>query len=170
MVNWRLGKDDEDCEVWLRRIDEKSGAAEVVYIARGSAEVTLDLGLLPPGRNTLELVVHDGFQVTTSEPVTLDIPARPPVVAVLHPLDRQTLRTGHVVRLHGLATSANGEPVAPDRCRWLLDGEDVGAGLDIWITAPAPAEHQLTLVAEDGFGRGERTVVFQTVQVELRQD
>jgi hypothetical protein len=164
-VGWQLGKDDDDCEVWLRRTDEKSGAAQVLYIARGSTEATLDLGLLPPGRNTLELVAHDGFHVTTSEPATLDIPTRPPTVAVLHPLDRQTLQAGHVVRLHGLATSGDGEPVAPDRCHWLLDGEEVGAGLDVWLTAPAPGEHQLTLVAEDQFGRSERTVVFQTIEV-----
>jgi hypothetical protein len=167
VVAWRLGKDDQDCEVWLRRTGGRSAGAQVVHIARGSAKATLDIGLLPPGKDTLELVVHDGFHVTTSEPVTLEVPTRPPAVAILHPLNRQTLRAEHAVRLHGLATSGDGEPVAPKRCRWLLDGEDVGTGLDVWITAPAEGEHKVTLVAEDRFGRSERTVVFQTVEAGL---
>jgi hypothetical protein len=120
--------------------------------------------------SSLELVAHDGFNVTTSEQVQVEVSKRPPVVAVLHPLDHQTLPAGRTLRLHGLATSADGQPVSPERCRWLVDGDEAGRGLDLWAVAPGEGEHRVTLIAEDEAGQAERTVTFRTVSMEGRPD
>jgi hypothetical protein len=170
-LNWELGKGDQDAEVWVRAVgDREVGPGPLLHVSRGSGKITLDPGRLPPGTSSLELVAHDGFNVTTSEHVQVEVSKRPPVVAVLHPLDHQTLPAGRTLRLHGLATSADGQPVSPERCRWLVDGDEAGRGLDLWAVAPAEGEHRVTLIAEDEAGQAERTVTFRTVSMEGRPD
>jgi hypothetical protein len=120
-VKWRLGKADEACEVWVRRLVEEPGRPQVVHIGRGSGKAKLDLRLLPTGSVSLDLAAHDGFHVST---------------------------------------------VSPADARWLLDGNEVATGLDVWIVAPAPGEHRIALVADDQFGRVEQTAVFRTVETE----
>jgi hypothetical protein len=163
-VAWQLGKDDENCEVWLRRITDAPHRPRVIHISRGTGKANLDLALLPLGTVSLELAVHDGFHITTSEAANVDVPGRPPTVAIFHPKDHQVLRGGGTLRLHGVATSADGKPIDSANCHWLVDGAPVASGVDAWVVAPGPGEHQVKLTAEDRFGQGERTATFRTVK------
>jgi len=161
-VEWQLRRDDDACEVWLRRVGETLNG--VIHVSRGTGQARLDLGLLPLGNVSLELAVHDGFHITTSEAVDVEVPGRPPTVALFHPRDQQILRAGGTLRLHGIATSADGKPVDPPHCHWQIDGVSIAAGIDAWVVAPTPGEHHATLVATDQFGQSQRTATFQTVQ------
>jgi hypothetical protein len=165
-VAWQLGKDNDDQEVWLCRVADDSQRPRVIHISRGSGDANLDLGLLPLGNVSLELVVHDGFHITSAT-INVEVPGRPPTVALFHPRDHQILKAGSTLRLHGIATSADRKPVDPTNCKWFVDSAEVASGIDAWIVAPSPGKHQVALVAEDHFGQGERVVSFRTVVSEF---
>jgi hypothetical protein len=125
-------------------------------------EAALDLSAVPSGKAIVQLLAHDGFSTAVSESVAIEIPARPPSVAILHPQDGRTLQAGGTLRLWGAATSGAGEPVNPERTRWLIDGQEVARGLDAWVVAPPEGDHECTLVVEDG-EPVTRTSRFRTV-------
>ena len=83
---------------------------------------------LPPGPVRIQLVAHDGFSSTHSAPVGLEIAARAPDVAIMHPRPGATHVDGQALRLFAAAVSASGEPISPESWRWQLDGADAGEG------------------------------------------
>jgi hypothetical protein len=50
------------------------------------------------------------------------------------------------MRLWGTATGDDGEPVAGDRARWLIDRKEVANGLDAFVEAPRAGNHRVTLL------------------------
>jgi len=59
---------------------------------------------------------------------------------------------GSALRLWGAAMQQDGSPLEDEEsARWVLDGEDVGRGLDVWLDAPAVGKHTVELVV----GRSE---------------
>jgi hypothetical protein len=168
-LRWKLARRDQDCEVWIRWRKTSRDEPSALLISRGSGNAKLDFGQLPPGKLEFEAVAHDGFHVVPGEAVAAEIPQRPPTVAILHPFDRRTLIAGRGARLHGLATSADGSSVDPEACVWRVNGKEVARGPDVFVTAPPPGEHRVTLVATDEGGKGEATASFRTVAVE-RED
>ena len=106
---------------------------------------------LPPGPVRIQLVVHDGFSSTHSTPVDLEIAARAPDVAVMHPRPGAIHVQGQTLRLFAAAVSASGESIPPESWRWTLDGADAGEG-ELWIEAPAAGEHVLRLRVSTGEG------------------
>ena len=109
----------------------------------------------------IQVIVSDGFYGTTSDSVTVDIPARPPQVAIMWPVDGSTVRTDEPVRLWGTATSSDGTTLPDDAMKWYLDGEAVGHGQELWVSLPDwDGEHTATLRAHDGQQRGETSVIF----------
>ena len=117
---------------------------------------------LPPGPVQIQLVVHDGFSSTHSTPVELEIAARPPDVAVMHPRPGAIHIDGQTLRLFAAAVSASGEPIPPESWRWELDGADAGEG-ELWIEAPAAGEHVLRLRVSTADGEAADEVRFTTV-------
>lgn len=160
-VEWHVDG-DSSAEVWIRCTSDDSEPA-VIHIAQGSGRAVLDLGQIPPGKARIDAVVHDGFDVVASKSVSLQIPTRPASVVILHPLEKQTLEEGRTMRLHGIATSCDGTFVEPRRCRWILDGEVVGEGPDVWIEAPKDGEHDVVFIASDTCGESKTSVKFLTV-------
>ncbi len=108
--------------------------------------VSLPLEGLPAGGVLLRVLVHDGFSTAVSKPVEIDVPERPPVASIMHPRDGQTLLAGQPMQLWAAATNQAGEPLGDDVCKWILDGNDVGTGKQVWLPAPRPGEHEVTLV------------------------
>ena len=117
---------------------------------------------LPPGPVRIQLVVHDGFSSTHSTPVNLEIAARAPDVAVMHPRPGAIHVQGQTLRLFAAALSASGESIPPESWRWELDGADAGEG-ELWIEAPAAGEHVLRLHVSTGEGTAVDEARFTTV-------
>lgn len=135
-------------EFWVRWSDDKETWSSVeTEVTEG--RITLAPGTLPVGAGFLQVVAHDGFHSTESEPIPVDVPSRPPQLAVLHPQDGRTYPAGYELRLFA---SAIGAPA--DDAVWLVDGQKVAQGLDAW-TAFEPGDHKVTIAA----GGAEQTVV-----------
>ena len=120
---------------------------------------------LPPGPVRIQLVAHDGFSSTHSTPVDLEIAARAPDVAVMHPRPGAIHIAGQTLRLFAAAASASGEPIPAESWRWELDGADSGEG-ELWIEAPAAGEHVLRLRVSTTDGEAADEVRFTTVPAE----
>jgi hypothetical protein len=125
-----------------------------------SSEYRFDLSALPSGEVIFALMAHDGFfsAKCISDPVNL--PPRAPVVAIMHPHDRDTLRAGYPLRLWASISTGTSRLIEDRACRWLLDGHEVGHGVEAWITTPDEGEHRCTVIVEDEGKRSEATVSF----------
>ena len=103
------------------------------------------------GRILVQVIVSDGFHSTTSEAVAVEIPHRPPTVAILWPVDGATVRTDESVRLWGVATASDGNVLSAEDMHWYLDGEAVGNGPEVWASlADCDGEHKAKLKVRDG--------------------
>jgi hypothetical protein len=112
----------------------------------------------------LRLLAHDGFYTVTSDPVSVEIPTLPPSVAMLNPRDGSRMEVGSSLRLWGVVTQSSGEPIEPESARWLIDGEEVARGLDVFTVAPEDeGRHRCTLIVETYGETAEANVEFETV-------
>lgn len=123
---------------------------------------------LPAGKVLVRLLVGNGFRTVASKPVPVRVPDRPPVASILSPDDRAVLMAGDPMRVWGVVTDRTGEPADIEHAAWLIDGEEVGAGLDAFIEAPPHGEHRLTLVVEVKGKHVETDCVFATVEMPKR--
>ncbi|HSD36035.1 MAG TPA: hypothetical protein VLC92_00920 [Rhodocyclaceae bacterium] len=117
--------------------------------------------VLSSGRILVQVIVSDGFHSTTSDAVAVDIPYRPPTVAILWPVDGATVRTDEPVRLWGVATACDKRVLCAEDMHWQLDGETVGTGPEVWASlADYDGEHKATLKVRDGGQWATVSVVF----------
>jgi hypothetical protein len=116
---------------------------------------------LPAGSVLVRALLHDGFDTIASRPTTVRIKRQPPEVVVHSPKDGEMVLAGSALRLWGAAMQQDGSPLQDEEsARWVLDGEGVGRGLDVWLDAPAVGEHTVELVV----GRSARAgVAFRVV-------
>ncbi len=157
-------------ECWLRYSRDGHAWDGIATALTGNTltgnKVRLDARCLPSGQGLLQLVAHDGFFSHCSPSVAISLPHRPPTAAILHPGEGGTYVAGQTVRLWGAATTSEGQPVAAERCRWTLDGKDVGRGSDIRVLAPAAGKHETCLIVDDDSGPpAVATTSFVTVSV-----
>ena len=165
MVSWSGQVSGESTsEVWLQWSDDGGRTWHGLITGVHDREVRVPTSGLPPGEVIVRALLHDGFDTVVSEPVTVTIAALPPDVAVLSPRDGEMVVRGSTVRLWGAAGMQDGSALEDeDAAKWTLDGKEVGRGLDLWVDAPAPGEHHLTLTA----GESEpATVTFRVVDPE----
>lgn len=164
-VSWSADTSvDETSEVWLQWSDDEGATWHGLATGLHAREVRMDSSGMPPGSLLVRVLLHDGFDTTASRPVTVKIPERPPELVIHSPKDGEMLLVGGPLRLWGAAIRQDGSPVEDEEAaRWLLDGDDVGRGLDLWLTAPAPGEHTLELA----LGRSARAgITFKVVDPE----
>lgn len=145
-LSWSYEAATADLEAWLQwSADGEHWRGLAVGLTESRASLPIDG--LPSGTVLLRVLLHDGFSTATSKPIEVAIPDLGPVASIMHPRDGQQLFAGQTMQLAAAVTGQGGEPVDDEACRWLLDGDDVGEGKEVWITAPRPGEHELTLVA-----------------------
>jgi hypothetical protein len=162
-VAWKVETDSDDLgEYWLQWSADDGetwhGLAATIRGDRFSAAATA----LPAGRLAIRLLASDGFHTTPSDPVSLRVPRRPPQISILSPQPGETLLAGNPMRLWGVATADNGEPVGTEDARWLVDGREAASGLDAFIEAPAVGRHKVSLMVGGEAGRADST--FQTIR------
>jgi hypothetical protein len=126
-------------------------------------EARLEVPFLPPGPILLRFCVSDGFETAVSATETVEIPEREPQAGVLGPRPGQKFMAGQTIRVWGYGTGTRGEELAGRSARWYLDDSEAALGFDVFLEAPEPGEHRLTLVVEDAGFRAHSSVVFITL-------
>ncbi len=125
---WKASDGAQD--FWVRWSADGEQWQSVAVEVTG-AGVTLEPGRIPAGSGHLQVVAHDGFFSTTSQPVAVKVPRGSGGVSVLHPQDGHTYVAGQEVRLWA---SAVGSDPGDDEVEavWRIGGKEVGRGLDTW--------------------------------------
>jgi hypothetical protein len=165
-VEWEASSAMEaEPEVWAQWSADEGKTWHSLTVGLQGQRAEVDLATLPAGKVSLRLLAHDGFFTAASEPVSLEIPQRPPTAAILHPRDGSRMEAGSVLRLWGTGTNGSGRSAEPGFARWLIDGYEVARGLDVFVTAPGEGKHRCTLIIEAGRDLAEATITFETVAV-----
>jgi len=123
---------------------------------------SLDLPGVQSGNVLVQLLAHDGFTTTASEPIAIEISRRPYSAVIMRPQTGRRLIAGRTMRMWEVVTESTGEPVEDIRVHWLINGEETAGQLDAWVAAPPAGDHECTLVV-DGETAVQSTVRFSTV-------
>jgi hypothetical protein len=169
-LEWSVeARSEEEPEGWVQWSNNRGRTwhALATNVRGGSAVV--DAQALPPGRVALRLLVSDGFHTAVSRLLNVTVPRRPPDASVLSPVENQTFVAGSPMRLWGAAADASGKPVS-EGVRWLVDNREVGEGLDVFVEAPEPGDHDARLIVKTRDGTIETTVPFRTVELPDERD
>lgn len=158
-LSWESG--DRDADTWVQWSSDDGTTWQGLATGLRGGRAQLGFAGVPDGQVLIRLLVHDGFSTTASEPVAVHVPARPPEVAILHPEDGGLLSAEGTFQLSAAITDAAGQPIDDPWCRWLLDGHEVGQGLEAWTDNPGPGRHRLTLLARVSGHEVERSVSFR---------
>ncbi len=129
-------------EAWLRW-SEDGQQWHGLAVGINEPRYEIDARTIQARRAQFEVLVHDGYETTAARSALIELPARPPIAAILHPADHAEMTPG---KLHLIAciVDAGSEPVAEELATWYLDGELAAEGLDTWIDA-TQGEHELEL-------------------------
>jgi hypothetical protein len=160
VVRWGIDG-ERGVEHWVRWSDDRGATWHVLHVGGPEEEIRTPVHTLPSGEFLVHVVVHDGFSTEMSEPVSVEIPARAPTAAILHPRQGEALAAGGPLRLWGVATASDGSSIETERLRWFIDGEDAARGDDVWLDCPRDEGwHVATFVCEDDNGRDRTDVEF----------
>jgi hypothetical protein len=151
-------------EYWLQWSGDRGKSWHALSTRGGREGTRLSNPGLPSGQVLIRLLTGNGFHTTVSDPVKVDVPERPPVIAILTPRQQQALIEGQSMRLWGVVSNPTGKAEKPERAVWLIDGKEVATGLDAFIAAPRRGKHKLTLVVRKRNKKTEKTVSFTTLQ------
>ena len=163
-LSWEV-QAEGDVSVWAQWTNDRGEHWHGLAVGLEGREAVLPLTGMPAGRVGIRLLAHDGFFTAQSEVLYVELPERAPEVAIVHPRNDQTLRAGYAMQVAGNATDSAGYPLPPDRLVWLLDGQAVGRGREIWLDAPRAGRHQLTLEVDWQQGRARASITFKTEDV-----
>jgi hypothetical protein len=163
-LRWEIqAANDSNLETWIRWSADKEETWHALTVGLKGEDATLNLNNIPEGEVHFQVMVHDGFNTAIDVTKALSVPHKPPVAAILHPKDGTQVKRGRLIRLWGLATNEVGEPLPSEASQWFLDGRPLERGPDIFIPAPAPGQHKLTLKVEDQ--KGYQTEIHGTFKV-----
>ena len=169
IADWQVKSSTKQTEAWLQWSKDGETWYALTTGLRGK-RASLDISGLPVGTALVRLLMSDGYHTVVSEPTQVEVPAYPPETSILSPLDGHTFVAGNSMRLWGVATGNDGEPVADEKARWLVDGKEVAQGMDAFIPAPRAGEHRLTLIVAEDAKKAERSIRFNTVQVPSEEE
>lgn len=125
------------------------------------SEAHVTLGALRPGAVLVQVIAVEDLHTVMSEPVPVDIPERPPSVAIIWPREGSVVFDSEPVRLWGMAVSASGERLPSEVLRWTLDGRSAGEGSAVEAElGDWEGEHHATLTARTAHGTAEARVTF----------
>jgi len=164
-VSWSGDVDEEETsEVWLQWSGDEGRTWHGLVTGVRERETVVPTSGLPAGTVLVRALLHDGFDTAVSEPAAVRVPEAPPDVAILSPRDGEMVLAGSTLRLWGAAGTQDGSGLEDERAaRWRIDDEKVGRGLDVWVPAPEPGEHTVSL----SVGKSARaTVTFRVVDPE----
>lgn len=162
-LHWKQNIATESFEAWLQWSSDEGKSWNGLTTGITESQARVGIGGLPAGSVLIRVLLHDGFFTAASEPTRVELPERPPEVAIIHPNDGQTLMAGSTLHLWGSAVDPVGRPLSAETCRWQIDEKDVGKGLELWLEAPTPGKHSVSLFANDTGGMAKVTVQIITM-------
>jgi hypothetical protein len=162
-VAWEGEVAGERPEAWLQWSADDGATWRGLTTGIRDREASVDLTGVPSGTVLVRLLLHDGFDTSVSDPVKVRIPSRGPDAAILSPQEGETLIVGRPLRLWGSGVAASGEPLTDEDARWLIDGKEVGRGLDVWTVVPEVGDHVVSLVLRP---RAQVDATFRSVDPE----
>jgi hypothetical protein len=150
-LSWKPVASAKDVEVWVRWSGDDGKTWQALTVGLRSSPATIPAGQLPSGAVRFELLVNDGFHTTRATTNVVELPARPPSVAILHPTPAGRVYADRQMHLWGTATSHAGRRIEADAAEWYIDGTSVAEGFDAWVDTPGAGRHEVALVVrEDG--------------------
>jgi hypothetical protein len=161
-VRWQTtASEQHPTERHVRWSADEGRTWQALAVALPKDEAIVPQSMLTSSVALVQVLVSDGFHTVAAEPVRVEIPPRPPQVAILWPARGGTVKSGQRVRLWGVATASDGRTLSGEALRWELDGESVGAGREVWADLPeGEVEHRAVLRAFDRERVGEMSVTF----------
>ena len=162
-LHWHAETVGEEPVAWAQWSADRGESWQALATNLTGDAATVGLAGLPDGEILVRVLVLDGFFTSTSEPVRVEVPARPPEAAILHPAEGQRLYSNRTLHLWAEATDPAGEPLPDWSCRWMLDDREVARGKQAWLTTPAAGEHRATLVVQASGREVVHSVCFITV-------
>jgi hypothetical protein len=168
MVRWAIAGASSETHYIVRWSKDNGQDWEALTIVPGGIhgqerplEAHVTLGALRPGAILIQVVAVEDLHTVTSQPVQVDIPDRPPSVAIIWPREGSVVLDSEPVRLWGMAVSASGEKLPEEALRWTLDGRAAGEGSNVHANiGDWEGEHHATLTVRTGGGTAEARVTF----------
>ncbi len=140
-------------EFWVRwSADGKSWRSLLTGVT--TRKVRIDADQLPRGEGYLQVVAHDGFSSTPSDPTHVAFSDKPVDPVILHPVDGHTYTAGQAVRLW--AAVVGDEQVG--EATWLSGKAEVAHGVDTFVVLE-PGEQTLTVRVPSGASASVRVRV-----------
>jgi len=155
----------EQVECWLQWSADKGETWRGLATGVQGDQSILDASALPAGPVLFRLLASDGFHTTVSQLVKAEMPERPPMVSILTPRTGQVLVAGGTMRLWGAVSTGSGDPVEEAEGTWILDGERIGEGLDLFVEAPPAGRHELVLEVTSGKQKTQARTHFGTLEL-----
>ena len=158
-AGWEVAAEG-DVEFGLRWSRTPEGPWNSLAFGLTERSATFPSNEVPGGELYLQLIAHDGFFSTTSQPVGVVVEGTDLVIAILHPTDGLPVRAGRPLRLWAAISTRSGEPIDEAEVTWLIDGEEAGSGVDFYTTAPDRGDHEVTLRVRTDTGAVEAQARF----------
>jgi hypothetical protein len=162
-ARWQAENKGRALEFSLQFSVDRGRSWNSLAVAVKGSDHHFELTALPSGEVHFALLAHDGFFSTRITSQSVELPMRTPNVSIQHPQNGDLFVATRTMRLWGAVSTCTGGRIKDRACRWLLDGEEIGYGLEQWITTPDPGAHLCTLIVEDETGRVETSVTFQSL-------
>lgn len=161
-IRWHAHASDEyPTERAVRWSADDGRTWQALAVALSEDEAVVPLAVLTSGHVLIQVFISDGFHTTAAEPVGVEIPPRAPQPAILWPVQGCAVQTGSPVRLWGVGTTSDGRTLPGEALRWVLDGEPVGTGAELFAELhEREGEHRATLCVTDGELFAEISVTF----------
>lgn len=165
-IAWETQDWTEDAsEAWIRWSADEGETWNVLTVGVRDNATTLDVSHLPAGDVVFQVLVHDGFHTATAISDVVTVPHQPPTVMIMHPSQEDTIPPGVPIRLWAIVNATDGTELADETYRWMLDGEEVATGADVFIPTPGPGEHELRVHVEAPSGEATRGLTFEVAKL-----
>lgn len=161
-IAWKCtAADAGEVDTWVRWSANggKTWGALRAGLRAESAE--LSIAHLPAGRLKFQILAQDGYACTAAETDELEHAPQAPSVAILTPTSGKMRHQGAQIQLRGCAAGDGVEALSERDYRWLIDGEEVGEGSDIWVTTPQPGERDIELQVRSPTGVGSARITVE---------
>jgi hypothetical protein len=159
-LSWKIGgelkaeskvKEKEEVDIWLCWTNDDGKTWHALTVGLHGSSAAIDPEQLPSGNIRFEVLANDGFYTVRASSNVIELPARPPAVAILYPGAGARVYGDRLIHLWGTVSSFAGANMASDSAEWFIDDKSVGRGLDLWVENPGAGRHRVRLqVTEAG--------------------
>jgi hypothetical protein len=142
----RVGWKGADEGVWVRGSTDGGKTWNVLAVDLNGDSFDIPRHLVQGDRVELEVVSDDGFEHAVARiEGALDLGDRPPTIAIVRPAEGGAVRAGQPIHLWGALLDAGTRGAQAEDAVWTIDDAEVARGIEAWVPALEPGQHQITL-------------------------